>query len=126
MEVIESMLKNQNTLDLCRVRAEWYRKHLDELMNIIGEKKRLSPEEKRRAQEILALVKNRFKEDNAYYNSVSKHDTLSKEENDYYCSVFETSTRLRIRRNTDPIRSGWFGDLYNCHIDIGHYLSQIK
>jgi hypothetical protein len=105
--------------------VKWYKQQIGDLSDLVN-KGRLQTSEKAQAQEMLKNIKHRFKEDVRIAHSVRKQGSLSPEEQEYYSVVAEAATRIRVKTNSDPIRSHWSSELYDCLGDFDFYYKKIK
>lgn len=99
---------------------------IDEIMDLIGEKKALSRDEKERAQELLRSLKADLKRA-AHDGMVEKRrGNATYFERDFFQpAVWHASVNLRVAVNSHPLASNWYSALYGIRIDISHPLANL-
>lgn len=104
-----------------------YRDRLGVLMDLIGNKTHLAPDERVKAQEQMKSLKESLSEDYRYGSSAKGREEMNECERAYfYPAVHEAFTEVKSRWNSDPIRSNWFSELYAAQMDINHLLRQLE
>lgn len=108
-------------------RLKKYRDQLQGLMDLIGDKRHLSLDEKSRAQAEMKALKESLNADYKYGSSARAQDEMNDCERAYfYPAVHQASTQFQARWNSDPIRSNWFSELYAARVDITYALHQLE
>jgi hypothetical protein len=97
----------------------------EQILALIQDKRRLSPEEKQRAQKLLKLLKANLEED--CKEEGRRGDKMTDcERRFYYPAVRKALANIRVRSNTDPIKSNWHAELSGARMDITHPLFKLE
>lgn len=102
-----------------------YENRFNEILNLIGDKQSFKREEKEHIQHLLKHLKEDLDEDCKEENR--RQDEMTEcERRFFYPAVRKTHANIRVRWNTDPIKSRWHSELYGARMDISHPLFQLK
>ena len=106
----------------CRVRACWYERQLETMIELLDGERPLSGSKKDQLQAMMRELKERFEDDDKVARPARRTEELSRVEQDYHHAVREASTRILVPSNSTP-DGWWLHDLYSCRVDIRHYLA---
>jgi hypothetical protein len=104
-----------------------HRDRIQDLMVLIANKTSLPLEVKTEARERMRALKEALKADHKQGALVKNAAEANRFERAYlYPAVHQASTVFRSRWNSDPIRSGWYSELYEARIDIEFPLRSLE
>ncbi len=92
------------------------------IMTLLGDKRRLSPEDRAHVEELYRSLKDDLKRA-AMVGTVSgeKRALTDAEERFYAPAVRAAALALMPAVNSNPITSNWFSALYDAQIEFAHY-----
>ena len=103
-----------------------YEADINSLMEILGEKKSLTPRVKSECQDKFKKLKENLKLAAKFGTVDGTKRVLTHYESAYFQpAVSSASVNCNVAVNSHPIKSNWFSCLYGMDIDITHILSQL-
>lgn len=103
-----------------------FKKDIKELMDLLGDKKIISIDEKTECQLKLKALKEKLKHATKMGTVDGAKRPLSHYESAYFKpAVRSASANCNVATNSHPINSNWFLCLYDMNIDITHLLHQL-
>ncbi|MDD3466567.1 MAG: hypothetical protein PHE67_05385 [Campylobacterales bacterium] len=103
-----------------------FEKDINELMDLIRDKRTISIDEKTKCQSKLKTLKEKLKHAAKTGTVNGAKRSLSHYESAYFQpAIMSALANCNVATNSHPINSKWFSCLYDINIDITHFLSQL-
>ena len=113
-------------LRACIGRLERRRNKILVIMELIGEKRGLTGEDKDRAQALLKVLKGKLRADYRFGNTAKGRAQMTETElHFYHPAVHEALTRIRVKTNSVPDPQ-WVSQLYEALMNVDHYLHELR
>lgn len=106
-------------------RLREYVSRFDAILDAIGEGRALSREKKAELQTMLRDLKGELEED-VKEEAANRGVMTRTEEAYFYPAVRRAHAEIRVKWNSDPVRSDWHSNLYGAKINITHLLHQLE
>jgi hypothetical protein len=108
-----------------RLRA--YRRQIDAIIDLLGDKTHLRPDEKARAQQLLRHLKAKLEEDYKAGATARGEAQMTEIERCYFQpAILRAHANLQVKWNSNPINSNWLSELYAVRMDIDQFLLPLE
>jgi hypothetical protein len=117
---------SESEMRACLERLDQLRAGIKAVEAVFGDKRQLFGSDRQRAQELLAEIKTRLKQEYRRTSAERGRSSLNPVEQAFYSpAVHEAITKLRVKTNSIP-NASWLSELYDAAGDIEHYASQLR
>lgn len=108
-------------------RLRTYRDDIQAAIDLIGNKRTLTPAERDEIRGRFSSLKERLRADRDAGATVRGEAELNETERRYFQpAVMRAAVSLSAAVNTNPLTSDWFGQLYSARMDINQFLLQLE
>jgi hypothetical protein len=108
-------------------RTQFYLNQINDISSFIGDRPFfISRESRREAQAMMKILKDEINNDCKIAKSVRKMKGMSHEERQFFSTALNIKAKLKVRINSDPIRSNWFSCLYDCRNEFQAYIDYLS
>ena len=107
-------------------KAQWYLRQIDDISIFIESTPIMPKKTKQKLQTMMKNLKESLSQDCKIASSVRKMKGMTPEEGKFYLAALEAKAKLKVRSNSDPIRSNWFSHLHDCRYIFQGYLDYLS
>ena len=102
-----------------------YRDRFTTILDLVGDKRKFTEDEKHHLQQLFTALKADLKTDIKRGSTIAGRASLSETERNFlHPAVSEASARIRVATNSHP--STWHSELYSARTDITYLLHQLE